>query len=424
MKIILNLRTYKVHYNQILLICLGVFFTSLIAHHFYENNYIRKHEDFIYKQLGFLKYTLETKQTLLKNVCENYKNANQYRLTLIAHSGVVLCDSVANIKKMENHLSRPEIKNAFLYSKASSVRYSQTLGSDSIYASILLNIDSHKYVLRQAIEIDELNTVFTKIKESILWILTPILILLSISSIVLMNYMESKKDKSVYKMKKDLFYNIAHEVKTPLTSIQGYIQAIGINHPDISIEVKSLLDRVASNAKRLGRLFDDILNLSTLEAKTNVYLEIIDIDQFSKAHISNIDAGHSVKNLEIKYSDTGLKLESDYKLLEYIFVNLLENAAKYSPKASVINISWFQNKSDIRLSIEDHGEGISKEDQDHIFERFYRVDSSRSDIVLGTGLGLSIVKHATKTLGARIELESQIGKGSCFTIVFMGQKKV
>ena len=229
----------------------------------------------------------------------------------------------------------------------------------------------------------------------------------------------AKKNAEAEKIRRDFVANVTHEIKTPLTSIAGFIETLqngAAEDPEIR---KRFLQIIDIETARLKRLIEDLLILSDIENKKNFVSE-----KFRPADmlIRTIDVLKPIAESKRVKIVTDLNetvmLEGSADRFNQMMLNLIENAIKYSKEGGYIWIDEkiFDNKLEIR--IKDEGIGIAEKDQDRLFERFYRVDKSRSRKVGGTGLGLSIVKHIVALFEAEINVKSSEGRGTTFVVTF------
>ncbi len=222
--------------------------------------------------------------------------------------------------------------------------------------------------------------------------------------------------------RRDFVANISHEFKTPLTAIQGFAETLlgGVAETETR---DRFLEIIRSNAVRLGRLTDDLLRLSQIEAgQVPLEMRPVNLCDFIGPCVETVRVHAAAKNLAIQ-TECGANLPAirgDLNALHEILQNLLDNAVRYTPAGGRIVVRAEARGSDIALSVADTGIGIPKASQERIFERFYRVDAARSREVGGTGLGLSITKHLVEAHDGRIEVESEVGRGSTFTVFLPG----
>ena len=218
----------------------------------------------------------------------------------------------------------------------------------------------------------------------------------------------------VQKMKRDFFANASHELKSPLTSIIGNLQLLDQNFIKTKKEKDEVIKSSIKEAKRMSKIISDMLELSYLEGKEKVRVENLKLDSFINSIVERYQPTLKEKNIKLNLNLIPAEILIEANDADYLFSNLIDNAIKYTNSSGIINIELLEN----HLVIEDNGIGIAKEDQERIFERFYRVDKARSKELGGTGLGLSIVKHICVKYGYKIEVNSEINKGTKFTIIF------
>ncbi|MDU7904679.1 MAG: ATP-binding protein, partial [Peptostreptococcaceae bacterium] len=219
-------------------------------------------------------------------------------------------------------------------------------------------------------------------------------------------------------MRSDFVANVTHELKTPLTSISGFVETLRINE---NID-KNMRDRflgiIETESDRLKRLIDDILLLSFIENKDTITSENVEVlNVFKEVYELTINSA-KIKNIELKYKfdDEKIFINSNRDYIKQIFLNLIDNAIKYTPDGGFVETSVYESNEEVFIKVSDNGIGISKEDKDRVFERFYRVDKARSRDVGGTGLGLAIVKHIVKSLNGTICVKSELNIGTEFTV--------
>ncbi|WP_456095555.1 sensor histidine kinase [Peptostreptococcus sp.] len=219
-------------------------------------------------------------------------------------------------------------------------------------------------------------------------------------------------------IRRDFAANVSHELKTPLTSIQGFIETLKVNDETIDPATrKRFLNIIDNESSRLRILINDILMLSSIEGDIDLSLEKVDLREENQKMLDLFEDKLSKKEVEISFDYNGL--ESIYTHREYykeLMINLISNAIKYNKPGGYVKVMFFEDQDNYRIWVKDNGIGIGQEEQERIFERFYRVTKSRNKEVDGTGLGLAIVKHIILSLGGDIGLESVLGQGSIFKI--------
>ena len=215
-------------------------------------------------------------------------------------------------------------------------------------------------------------------------------------------------------IKKDFVLSVSHELRTPLTSIKGYLETFETNLDD---EHKNYLEIIKRNTDRLIHIVNDLLTLSRLEHDRSLEKENIVIDSFLENILKIFSHRIHTKGLELKFEHNSqiTLMQADRFKLEQVFINLIDNAVKYTDKGE-IEISIDDDETNLIFKISDCGNGIADEHLPRLFERFYVVDKSRSRRMGGTGLGLSIAKHIVNLHNGTIEVESEIGKGTTFII--------
>jgi signal transduction histidine kinase len=231
------------------------------------------------------------------------------------------------------------------------------------------------------------------------------------------NYMAASL-KQAYQVQKDFLANVAHELKTPLTSIEGFSEALIENVASSEESRKKSLRIINQEAKRLSKLVKDILLASTLEAgKLKLELTEVDMGSFLRKLGEKYKSMAREKNISFKVTEKGTgSILTDGDRLEQVLTNLLDNAFKHTQVGQSIELKSFKEKGKIVIQLSDSGPGIPPEDLPRIFDRFYLVEKSRSRQAGGTGLGLAISKEIVEALGGKIEVASQLGRGTTFTI--------
>ena len=221
--------------------------------------------------------------------------------------------------------------------------------------------------------------------------------------------------KLTEQMRVDFVANVSHEIRTPLTSIKGYTQLLESQKNKFDPELHTFLEKIVVNTERMIALFNDLLNLSVIESKDVMKFDVLDLKELIFTVAGNIRASYPNKKISITKDIQLTTITGDDRLMEQVISNLVDNACKYSGDTISINISTYTKENKGYISIADDGPGISKEHIQRIFERFYRVDSSR-ETTRGTGLGLSIVKHIISKHGGKIWAESEETHGTKFVI--------
>jgi len=229
----------------------------------------------------------------------------------------------------------------------------------------------------------------------------------------------SEENQRIENLRKEFVANVTHELNTPLTSISGFVETLqdgAAEDPEIR---SKFIDIIAIESSRLKRLIEDLLVLSEIENKKEAAPEKIDIKRSITDTVEIIRPIAQSRRVDLIMQIEGpLYIKGSGDRFRQMMVNLIENAIKYSNEGGRVWIKGRKESGRIVISVKDEGIGIAEENLDRLFERFYRVDKSRSRKVGGTGLGLSIVKHIAALFGADLKVESEIGKGSEFFVIF------
>jgi len=219
-------------------------------------------------------------------------------------------------------------------------------------------------------------------------------------------------------MRRDFVANVSHELKTPLTSIKGFIETLLDGALEERETAMKFLTIIYQETERLNNLIHDLLDISKLESgQGEVKQEPVRLDQLIGEIALTLHNRIQEKNIELTQDLKATLMIGDEDLLREVFLNLLDNAIKYSPPGSKVSVESEIVGDDILIRVKDTGFGIPEESLPRIFERFYRVDKGRSREMGGTGLGLSIVKHIIERHNGKVTVESELGRGSQFTVI-------
>lgn len=226
--------------------------------------------------------------------------------------------------------------------------------------------------------------------------------------------------KKAEKMRLEFVENASHELRTPITSIKGYAATLSDDLKAKNYEqAEHFLAIIQKNTNRLAELVNDMLTLSSLESFSNIQKETFSPDQLTHDVFTKLAAMASEKRIMLKTSCYVKAINADLTNVDQVLTNLVGNAIKYTQPEGVVEVEWRHDETGkVQLSVKDNGPGISKEFQSRLFERFYRVDKSRSRDVGGTGLGLAIVKHIMQNHGGSVRIQSESGAGAEFICLF------
>lgn len=382
-----------------------------------------------------------------RNVDEIHIDIDDLRVTWIASDGSVLYDNNADVGIMENHSDRPEVEEALRQGTGQAVRKSSTLNKSTFYYAVRLKDGS---VLRAAREAKNILSVFESAIPSIVAIIIVMVNLCVIlAHFLTRNLLKPIEEMAVNidgytvkpaykelvpfadtirsqhenilkaaKMRQDFTANVSHELKTPLTAISGYAELMenGIIHGE---EVKRFAGEIRKNANRLLSLITDIIRLSELDnVEAERTFEQLDLYEIAENCVDNLRFNAQKHDVSLILYGSSTIIRGSREMMIELITNLCDNAIRYNNRNGWVTVTVEKRDGKCRLSVQDNGIGIPKEHQDRIFERFYRVDKSRSKRTGGTGLGLAIVKHIVAIHGASLELESEPGKGTEIRVLF------
>lgn len=383
------------------------------------------------------------------------------RLTMISSDGEVLYDNFDDSIN-ENHLQREEIKEASKNGTGSSVRYSETMEQNYLYVaeydaqeqtyvrlampfsgvsqsalmllpsffiafviafffvwlmskrmadSILKPLQEISAVIRKA-DFGKEKIEFQNYSYSELQEITDAL--QTMNNQIAKNLENLEREKQI---RQEFFTNASHELKTPLTSIRGYSELLrqhAITDPD---QIDHCLDCILKESDHMTKLINDILTISKLEAKDYVVQKShIKLKDLLENVLNSLSVQAKAMNLDIDASCENVTVYANLDHIQGILYNLISNAIKYNKPNGKIIIIIKERLDNILIKVMDTGIGISKEDQEKVFQRFYRVDKQRSKIVAGTGIGLAIVKHIVQFYNGSISLKSKENEGTSIEI--------
>ncbi len=390
------------------------------------------------------------------------------RITLVNHDGSVAYDSEASPSLLPNHKNRPEIKEAFKIGVGSSERSSSTLDEVMIYRAVLLEDGS---VVRLA----QAQAGFSAILLSLVGPLALVAAVAAVLSFIaakreslaiiaplrdvdldhprrsaqnayaemipMLDRIESQRQELKRqmrvladndRMRREFTANITHELKTPLTTVSGYAELIANGMVANEDDLHDFGGRIYSEAGRLTALVNDILTLSNLDEAEHSdsgtapgvlgMSEPVDIPRMLDSVLVRLAQVAGAAKVKIEMRAEPAMVVGVPRLLDELTFNLASNAIRYNREGGSVTLACGANGEGLPfIRVSDTGIGIAPEEQGKIFERFYRVDKSRSKARGGTGLGLAIVKHAALFHGATIDVESAVGEGTTITVTFPAQ---
>lgn len=370
------------------------------------------------------------------------------RITLVAKDGTVIADSQESANKLGNHLNRQEIQQAIKSGEATVTRHSDTQGKKIYYFAKQLDNGN---ILRVSTEAKSIGKFFS---DYIIYIFLCIIVVIVAAVFVSMGITKSivkpitqlgqsldnidkfksdeelkplvnallqqkKKQKMLDKQKKQFTANVSHELKTPLTSIAGYAELIetGMAKPD---DIKPFAGVIRKQALRLVNLSEDIIQLSQLEESDDedMSFESVNLYEIAQRCVEALNINAINKCVTLNLTGEECYIRGKAQLVEELVYNLCDNAIRYNKENGNVTVTVNPLEKGASVSVKDTGIGIPKKYQERIFERFFRVDKSRSKATGGTGLGLAIVKHITQLHDAKLEISSEEGKGTEIIVTF------
>ncbi len=233
--------------------------------------------------------------------------------------------------------------------------------------------------------------------------------------IIIIDVTESVKREQ---LRREFTSNVSHELKTPLTSISGFAEILKVGDAPASV-VTDFSSSIYDEAQRLISLVNDIIKISELDENNSQFdMEEVDLFELSADVIKRLLPVADKRNICLNLIGESISVIGTEKILDEMIYNLCDNAIKYNVDNGTVDVIISESQNHIRLTVRDTGIGIPPTEQERIFERFYRVDKSHSKEIGGTGLGLSIVKHAAIYHNAKIDVKSEINKGTSITVIF------
>lgn len=369
------------------------------------------------------------------------------RVTLVHADGTVYYDNFADPNAMDNHADRPEIRQALENGSGSDIRNSSTVDQSAFYYAVRLKNGD---VMRLAQEASNIWSVYFRSMPLIMLLaagmacvslylahlLTARLVqpiermtahLNNVSGVArypelepFMDMIEQQHEEILRSanMRVEFTANVSHELKTPLTSISGYAELIesGMAQGE---QAKTFAAEIHKSANRLLTLINDIIRLSQMDAPMpDLKFEPVDLAQIAANTFEQLEMSARKADVTLQLDAKPAMVEADRQMMDELLYNLCDNAIRYNVHGGSVKLEVRPIRDKVIVCVQDTGIGISPENQEHVFERFYRVDKSRSKATGGTGLGLAIVKHIAVKHNAQIELESELGRGTRISVIF------
>ena len=369
------------------------------------------------------------------------------RVTLVHADGTVYYDNFADPNAMDNHADRPEIRQALENGSGSDIRNSSTVDQSAFYYAVRLKNGD---VMRLAQEASNIWSVYFRSMPLIMLLaagmacvslylahlLTARLVqpiermtahLNNVSGVArypelepFMDMIEQQHEEILRSanMRVEFTANVSHELKTPLTSISGYAELIESSMAQ-GEQAKTFAAEIHKSANRLLTLINDIIRLSQMDAPMpDLKFEPVDLAQIATNTFEQLEMSARKADVTLQLDAKPAMVEADRQMMDELLYNLCDNAIRYNVHGGSVKLEVRPVRDKVIVCVQDTGIGISPENQEHVFERFYRVDKSRSKATGGTGLGLAIVKHIAVKHNAQIELESELGRGTKISVIF------
>lgn len=404
----------------------------------------------------------------LDSYCKDLGKIARTRITIILPSGEVICESHAPISQLENHRLRSEVVKALQGKNASLVRFSNTLHERVLYyATPIFSKGKIVAVVRTAYPLTEFNSHLREIFMRVIAIALLITFSISLMSYYLylrvssplremqegairfaqghfdktlpqyelkeisqlataMNMMGAQLNR-LEKIRRDFVANVSHELKTPITSIKGFVETLLDGAANNVNDRDRFLRIIGKHSERLTSIIEDLLILARLES--DQIQELLLFQEEGLKSVLGVVVEMCRGDAEKKNISISLMCSSDIvavidrSLIEQAVMNLVDNAVKYSENGREVSIEAELLGEKLAIHVNDQGPGIPKEHLPRLFERFYRVDKARSRKLGGTGLGLAIVKHVANVHLGTVEVRSVVGKGSVFTLSFPAARR-
>ncbi len=372
------------------------------------------------------------------------------RCTLVAADGTVVFDNYADPASMDNHAQREEVSAAKESGKVAVMRRSETMGSDTLYAAALVR---DGIVVRLA----ETRTSLASFLGGLSWQLAATLVIIFLMSLLVAHgltvlitrplreldlshpldndaYQElqpllqrvdaqrseleeqNRELEQAVALRREFTGNVSHEMKSPLQVIGGYAELIesGMVAPE---DVPRFAGLIRSESHAMRELIDDVLSLSRLDERAEGSRVPIDLEGLCRRSAQRLEAAASERGVSVRLLlRRDIEVLGDPAMIEQMVYNLVSNAIKYNREGGLVLLQLESDGGSALISVEDEGPGIPEELRERVFERFFRIDASRSRDTGGTGLGLAIVKHVAESLGGSVTVgESHLG-GAAFTV--------
>ncbi len=430
------------------MLCMTAVFYSLLQRQVKSDLFVNAE---VLKDTGLFEKDLEKENPddrMFELLERDFKDTGVLRITWIDVDGTVLYDNGTDPAQMENHADRPEFVSALESGEGEAVRRSDTMGENTVYIALQLEDGT---VLRLASDVRNIFSIFATVVPILIVIVLAIILVSAIAARLMTRQllapideiaqnMENISNTPVYEelvpfvntirtqhedilsaaqARQDFSANVSHELKTPLTAISGYAELIE-NHMADEEQVTRFAQQIHQNADRLLSLIDDIIRLSELDGSSadQMTFEQMDLYETAESCVDLLQVTAQKKKVQLYLEGESCPMCGNKTMITELINNLCQNAIHYNKEGGEVKVSAHMERERPTLVVADTGIGIPKDMQERVFERFFRVDKSRSRQTGGTGLGLAIVKHIVELHDAEITLQSEVGEGTTITVRF------
>ncbi len=438
----------KIRREFVLVAFVSIFLTTVLITAVFYRCFQRE----IIDELGTCTRMLQNMEepAVLEGIKRNYGGLvlQGIRLSLIRRDGEVLYDNGADVGGMDNHGDRPEVEEALRSGYGQAVRRSDTLDRSAFYYAVLLPDGN---ILRTARESSSIWGIFVHSMPAVFAVSAFVfLFCFFLSARAARTLIEPVErlaenlgecdDTQVYqemqpfirrirrqhedllknvRLRQDFTANISHELKTPLTAISGYAELIEHDMAD-QADMRRFAGEIHKSATRLLRMIDDIIRLSELDVmeKESVVFEEVPLYETARISVDMLQMHAKKHQVTLSMEGAPCSIRGNREMIEEVLYNLCDNGIHYNREGGSVRVTVEPAGERVRLCVEDTGIGIAEKYQERVFERFYRVDKSRSRLTGGTGLGLAIVKHIAEQHQAELTLESREGEGTRVVLLF------
>lgn len=448
-----------------LVLLLALAISGICSYYFIGKNLLHSQEESMLEIVRMIDYSLDYNGDIEKQFAQlaNTILNPDSRITLVHLDGTVTADNrIAQVDRMENHLEREEIKEALQSGVGYATRYSESLGRNLLYVAAKSYQDES--IIRVAVPYTNLLDYMVQIFPALLLgtviaffvsvviavrftgtITTPLreisremekvrgdnpafafkkyryaeLNVISDTTIKMSGEIRDHMDRleKEKKIRQEFFSNASHELKTPITSIRGYAELLEQDFVKDEAMRKDFVSRILKETDNMTNLINDILMISRLEAKeAEVTFSLVRMGPLLEEILVSLEPIAAQYQVELHQECEPVSMMASAKQIRELLMNLVGNGIKYNHPGGNVWIEIEEQGDQMVFRVRDDGCGIRIEDQERIFERFYRVDKGRSKKMGGTGLGLSIVKHIVEYYEGSVQLWSRPGEGSEFVV--------